>query len=142
MHVSCCYHTTHLDKRWLKICSVDKNLGLLVDSCLNKSQECAQVVKGAKCILTCISNSAAIRNREVIFLLYLALYREHLKTGLEEGLGRLGKRGMIFWTEVLEARSHGVPCKVCVQQELWASALTFWQETVDMLVACRMCSSS
>lgn len=31
---------------------------------------------------------------------------------------------MIFWVGVLEVQSHGVACKVCVQQELWASALT------------------
>ncbi|GAB0183444.1 hypothetical protein GRJ2_000809700 [Grus japonensis] len=68
-----------LGEEWLETGPAEKDLGVLVDSRLNMSQQCDLEAKWANPILGCIKHSNTSQPKEVIIPLYSVLVRPHLE---------------------------------------------------------------
>jgi len=73
---------------WLESSFTEKAPGVLVNTKLTMSQQCALEAQKANDVLGCIRRSAASRLREVIVPIYPTLVRAHLSAVSSPGLSR------------------------------------------------------
>jgi len=79
-------------EEWLQSCPAEKALGVLGDSRLNRSQQCAQVAKKANGSLAWVSNGVASGSRAGIGPLWAPHSQQDMK-GLERGQRRAARLG-------------------------------------------------
>jgi len=72
-------HKRSLRAEWLESSPAERDLGLLVGSRLNRSQQCAQAAQRANCIPGCIKHRVTSRSKEVIIQIHLSLVQPHLQ---------------------------------------------------------------
>ena len=72
-------YTYRLGNKTLERSPTERDLGVVVDSKLNMSQQCALAARRANRILGCIKHSIASQSREMLVPLYSALVQSRLE---------------------------------------------------------------
>ena len=117
---STCSRATHLENRY-----AEKDLGILVDTRLNVTQQCDLAVKKANSIPGCFMQSITSRSREIIFPLYSALMRPHLETS--SGLSST-RETWTYWKSNQDDQGTGAPL-LWGEEDAWRDMCTnVWKE--------------
>lgn len=86
---------------WLESSSVEKDLGIAVQSKASMSQQCTMTEKVSS-ILHCTNRSTARRQKEEIMPLYSALTRPHLEYCIQFLVSPNTGKTLIHWSELSE----------------------------------------
>ncbi|KAK4819741.1 hypothetical protein QYF61_010835 [Mycteria americana] len=89
-------HKYKLGEEWLESSPAERDLGVLVGSRLNRSQQCALAAKRVNHILGCIKHSIISRSREGIALLHSVLVWPHLWYCVQFWAPPLKKNGKVL----------------------------------------------
>ena len=84
-------HKYKLGEEWLESNPAERDLGVLLDSRLNMSQQRALAAKRANCILGCIKHRITSQSKGMIILLYSALVQPRLEHRVEFWASQLKK---------------------------------------------------
>lgn len=86
----------------LESCFPEKSLGILRDTKLRMSQQCANAAKVANGVLCCIRRNAASMSKEMILPFYSALLRPHLKCCPQFWALHFSPEVQSYWRELSE----------------------------------------
>ncbi|KAJ7409544.1 cyclin C [Willisornis vidua] len=84
-----------LEKEWLESGSVEKDLRMLINRCMNMSYQCAQMAKEVNGIVVCIRSCVVSRTREVISS-SSSTVGQTVPDIIQDAIGLLGQSGILL----------------------------------------------